>query len=749
MHRDPRAWVALLAVSPAVGMGTTGEPTLEEIVVTAQKRPALAMDLPISLFVFSRSDLENLAVSTPGELAGLLPNVGVHNTLGNGNPAIIIRGVGLQDFNSNTAPSVGLYVDEVYQPSIAMAGLAFFDAGSVEILKGPQGALWGRNTIAGAVLVQPAIPTRTSLVEATLGAGSYDEIRASLVVNEPIGETAAARVSLFTIDQRSGWFDNRYLGDSSGTLRRSGGRAQWSVEPSATTRVRFAVSGELQRGDSYQTEHVGLAGPECPISMLPPGVGKRDDTRCSNPFSGYQDPDGDPDTGDWNTKPRIDNSSAGATLRVDHELRGGTTLTSLTSWQTFDLSHGADGDASPFRFIDLEFGSQIDSVAQELRLSSAPTDGTRPFAWIVGASAARDTHTEDRTVNTTDFLPDIVSLIALEYDQTVRSFAAFAQGEYLLTGDTTLSLGLRYTRDELEFSGGTAPVPGQYDPDAIALVFPGLPSLVERSTDNDDVSGRLALSHEFRDALLVYGSYSRGYKAGGVFGGFGLTSQAFTPYDPETLHALELGLKWHPPNARIGADAAVFSYDYHDLQALTLVSYPFGVVPQLTNIGKARIYGFELSATARPAAGVDLNLQVGTLDTRIESSAPAIDSLQRPIRLQGNELARAPSVSALAQVAYSRAANATWTWRATAIAQYQDDLFSDLQNQTHLSQPSVTQFNVGLQAWTSDNRWNLALRGLNLTDERPVIYGNSSGAGNDFLFIGEPRRWMAEIRRRW
>ena len=734
------------SVCDAASDTQSGRNALSEVLVSARKRIESSDHVPIAVRARTSAELDDGHVGTLADAALTIPGVGLHNTLGNGNPVLVIRGIGLQDFNANNTPTAGVYFDEVYLPSTAMADITLFDIDSVEILKGPQGTLWGRNTLAGAVQVRTIAPTPDFHAGLNAELARFGERRIAAFINGALRKQSFGRLSFDIGDRAGGWFKTRPQRETRGRYTRWAARGQFETQLTDDTRLHITAQGGTRRGDGYLAEHVGLSGANCSISNLASTLGLRDDSVCVNAVTGYSDPDGDPDVVDEGFHARANERGNFALVRLDHD-SDGARFSSLTAWQQFSFDHAVDADASPARIIDLLFRSRINSVSEELRLASI--DAAARFTWLVGVSASEDRHTERRRVDLSDFLPGIAEQVALDYDQRTVSIAGFGDAQYALTPRLKALAGLRYTHDALDFDGGAYPVPGRYNPITLPLVFPGLPSIVSEHPTFSDVSGRIGLAWQIHESSAAYATLSRGFKSGGVFGGFGLTSVAFTPYSPEHLYALEFGLK-QTLSPRMRLEANAFLYRDEDLQAVTLVKYTFGVVPQLTNVGNARVHGLEATLFANPGGRLSLEAGVVWLATEVTSSAPAVDSLQRPLDLNGHELSQAPHWSVNMRVRYAQPIGNELTLKTALSGRHQTSYFADLQNQRHLAELSPTTLLTLRIALTRHGRpWEASIWGDNLTNERIVTYGNSSGGGNDLIFRNAPRTWGAGFSYRW
>lgn len=744
MRVSPLAFVIAVSCASFEALASGVPLALEEVFVTARKQREHLSDAALSLSVVSADAARDQHLATVDQLTEREPNLNLNKSYGNSNPVVVVRGVGLQDYNVNNSPSVGIYSDEVYLPSNAMADVALLDIERIELLKGPQGTLWGRNTTGGAINVVSRAPTADFEAAVDAGYGNHDTASSSAVVSGALAERLRARIAGLIENRGSGVFYSRARGEHAGEYSRWAvrGATQWDATENSTYLLRVGAS--RHRGDSYPFAHVGIAGTQCPIALAVPGEGRRDETRCTNTTTGYSDPDGDPYRGDWNAWPRTEIETISAALRAEFAL-GSTQITSITAFNETDFRRGEDDDTSALPLLEIRYRSDIRVVSEELRWQSGPEAMRR---WLLGVAASRHTHDEHRIAHLSGLFGPLMEGAQLDYDQRIVALAAFGEGVLPLTSQLRLRSGVRFTREDLEFTGGTQPGPGAFDPAFVAIAFPGLPATAEVERTFEDVSGRVTLEWKPTASLLVYGSYSQAFKSGGVFGGFGLSPQAFVPYEPEKIHAFELGARW-TANPQLRWDSALFHYDYRDLQGQVLVTATTGSLPQLTNVGDARIIGLESSLQWLPADRLAVTFGVGLLDTKLREDIVALDSLQRPIDLEGRKLPHAPKLSANATARYEWPVSLDQVLAASLDLAYRGPYEGDLPNQAHLRQTRSTLLVGGRLAWRTVETWEVALWGRNLTNERYLLHSNSSGIGNDLLMYAEPRGYGVQISRRW
>ncbi len=334
-HADEHAG-SIAAVDPAV---------IEEIVVTAQRREQPRQSVPLTVDAISGIELTKLRVHDLEKLGRYLPNVDIKRAFGAVVPLISIRGVSLQDFNLINNPAVGVYLDDVYLASTGMLDFAIFDVERLEVIKGPQGTLYGRNTTGGAINVIPRKPLPGFEAFVRLDVGDYDLREFEGVINGG-GETLAMRLSAFSRRQGEGFVRNRVTGNDIGEVSIDAVRGQIAWQPVDTFSLRLNVHAGRNESDAASYEHVSLLDPVTFDICEPIMQGRVDPFRCVD-IMGYTDTDLDPYTGDYNLEPVIDNATSGAALTVNWR-RGGLELTSITGFEEFDRFQQDQTDANPF-----------------------------------------------------------------------------------------------------------------------------------------------------------------------------------------------------------------------------------------------------------------------------------------------------------------------------------------------------------------------------------------------------------------
>jgi iron complex outermembrane receptor protein len=626
--------------APGAASASVASTQIQEIVVTAQRREQRFEDVGITMNVLSGKDIIASGVKQVVDLSDQVPNVQIKNVLGNSIPNVTIRGIGLNDYASNNNPAVGVYVDNVYLVSPAMLSFGLFDIDRVEILKGPQGDLYGRNTTGGALNVISRQPTATPDLEIETGYGSYENWHLNAAVGGPIAPTLEGRLAIATEQQYSGWQTNYVTGQKWGKIHRTFGRLQLAWTPTDSLRVRFSAHGGYDKSDEALYKVLNTTTNEwVPFANQPYTAGGSDD-------------------------PHVDNTSFGTSLTVDWKLSDRLTLTSVSAYEHLSRIDVADQDGTSLRQLDSTFYNRINQESEELRLAYSQSNLTLIF----GGYYSHDTVHDRDTYKAGDLLPLLglpgLTLIGNTYDQKTDSYAAFVHGEWTFAPRLTLIVGLRYTDDQKTLDNATTFLGTAA---GVADVFPP-PS---NSFSSGALSGKLGLNFKATDHTLLYATVSRGFKSGGFQGQLTFDPDALKPFKDEFLTAYEVGAKSRLlPNLQVNASA--FYYDYHDAQFYgPLFNSPVGVLFGIANVGDARVIGVEGDAQWRPAAGLDVRLGTGYIDTKITKSiVPGVAT--------GSELPDAPRWTLDGSIKYAWNFSPTLGADVTLSGRYQSTMAFDI-----------------------------------------------------------------------
>lgn len=715
----------LIPGMPSVALAE--EVGLEEITVTARRRDESLMSTPVSVTAFTGEDLQQRQIERVHEIGASTPNLEFRNHANagssNSNAVVYIRGVGQSDFAVSTEPGVGIYVDEAYISQASGAVIDLVDIESIQVLRGPQGTLFGRNTIGGAVLVNTVKPNEEfgGSAHATLGTDELREV--GVKVNVPLTDTLFSRLS-FQARERDGWVDyvNVPGSDGGGSDETWGARLalRWLATddltidfsadytdtetdgpPNIVTRIEnFNSAGGLTNAGQY---NIAVA----PFAGLTPAydntfVTKDDAYKNFGTFfeGGEQEI--------W-----------GGTLTVAWDLDA-FSLKSITNYREIESTDGRDEDGSPMEISHVRDDLDAEQFSQEFQLSGQAFDDK--LTWTTGVY-----YFEDEAVNINPVQFPHVTLVSGAIVEK-ESSAWFGQASYDLSDKWSLTVGARYTDENKDFlvddriqyvtsvwlpflDPANPPIFVFPPPNAVTLAAKGK---TEANINNKDYHANL--SYQWTEDLLVYASYSEGFKGGGFVQRV-IPGQAVTSYDPEFAEVYELGFKWEGETLRL--TGALFYTDYSDLQ-ITLFRV---FAPVTENAGDAEIYGAELEFLWIPSDNWKISGGVGLLDAEYTTEINDDSGLVS----KDDDLASTPELQ------YNLSASYTWPEPVLSGAltfrldySYQSDYYMEAANDPDQEQKAFGLLN-GAITWVSESeQWEVALRGRNLTDE---VYWTSPQGG--------------------
>jgi len=693
---------------------------VDEIIVTAQRRSQALLDVPLAISALSGDTLAQRGITNSANLATAVPNLQVSSPYGNTQPNFSLRGISVaNEYNSNQASPVGVYIDDVYIASRTSQGMGLFDLERVEVLRGPQGTLFGRNTTGGAINFITKRPTLAGTSgRAEVGYGNFNTVTAQGAVEAtPVEGQLGVRLAV-NYQKGDGQLENVAPGgrdaNSTDTLQ---GRISIRARPGdGPVDINLRAYAGRDRGSQAGVHGLGVARTGLDF------------------FEINENRIGDNRTDAW-----------GVALNVAVELSPTLTMTSITSYDggKQNLQQAADG--SPLDILDINWRSRFRQASEELRLNY---EGEKAHA-VAGAFYGWDRTVTDNLFNIGSALgPGVDGGFFQHYRQTRKSYAAFAQTDYDLTDKLVVTAGLRYTSDDADYRDGSAylflgTVNGPRTPLATTVPCAGPPGACAYdaaaryavSGKGHAVTGRLALSYTFDNGALAYASYSRGYRSG-AFNGGGYTSSVGIIYvDPERVNAYEAGLKGRFLDRRLTLSSAVFYYDYKNQQVQDTRPGP---VSFLVNAPKSEVYGGEVEAVFVASPRFRLTGSLGYLDATYKTL-----TLQGA-DLSGNDLPFAPHWTA----------QAGFEWRiletghgdltfAPTINYFSRQYFSPFngvnapgtaQRNAELQQGGYAKVNASL-AWTHDA---VTVRGWvnNLFDKETYAYGlDLRGAGFPFNFL--------------
>lgn len=689
--------------TPLTVAAQSSDNVVETIVVTAQKRAQDFNDVSIAVSVLTGDEVKTLGLAQMKDIATQTPNVRINETLANSIPNVSIRGVGLNDYAANNNPAAGIYVDEVYLVSPAMLTFQLLDVERVEVLKGPQGTLFGRNTTAGTVNFVSRKPASQFQADATLDYGRFNYGKVEGAVSGPLTENLGARFAVQTTQQGDGYQTNRLNGQKVGEIDRTSWRGLLQWQASDDLELLLNVHGGRDKSD---------------VLLV----------KIDNPFSTEDDGDTDPYRSGASVDTRMDLELKGLALTANWSISDALTFTSVTGYDEFERLHIEDRDATSLIQLDGHFQNRIEQFSQEARLTYVGSE----LVLTGGAFYGTDTvDTRDR-FDARDLLPLLglagVDAIGNEYSQQTKSAAVFLNSEWQFDPAWRLNAGARYTNERKEFSNAfTYLIAGG----AEIQVFPP----VSNDYDVDDVSGKIGLDYTGIDRTLIYASISRGFKSGGFQGQLTFNPADLQAFKEESLLAYELGAKTRLLNDTMQLNASVFYYDYTDMQFYGgLFDSPVGTLFGITNVGDAKLLGAEFDLWWKPVTGLDVRFGVGLLDTEITKSVVAGVA-------EGSELPNSPDFNLNALVRYRWPISAGLNVDVTLAGNYQDDVSFDIvRNPPQAREDGYFLADARIGVGSDDDRWSAYLWAKNLADERyrTQVLFSSVGYGESY---GPPRTY--------
>jgi len=706
---------------------------LEEIVVTAQRREQNLQDVSISIAAFSGKDLQALHADQPLQISTLTPGLFAAGSRGDANPIFTMRGIGLNDVFSNNNPTVGVYVDEVVQPFTPMLGFQMFDLDRVEVLKGPQGTLYGRNTTGGAINFISRKPSAEESGYATVGWSRFDRADVEAAIGGPISESWQGRIAAKTTQQSGGWQTNEVTGRTIGKVDRTSVRGQ--LRWLASDAVEVLLKGDYFRDDSDQQlrEHVGFLA--APFSFTPcQGFlnGVRDEAGCVD-FLGYSDTNPDRRTvansALYGYKAKTD--AWDGALTVNWKLPGAT-LTSITGYSKYKRTAGDDSDGSPLIQLDSLFTDDIKSFTQELRLASG--DKSSPLTWVVGGFYSSDQIDGDILQALDQHI--FQTRVDTDWTQKTDSFALFGQAEYMLTEHWRLIAGLRYTNEEKKFRYDSIDL----NPFGTSQNLPTPVAGIHSKLKENNTSGRLGLDYVVSKDLLLYASASKGFKSGGYKAAIAFNPAELDPFTGENLYAYEIGAKSTLLDGKLQLNGALYYYDWRDFQAyVTEIRGGINVVV-LSNAGNAEVKGGEIELVAHPVQDLTLRAAANYMDSKITkfNAAPGASDFA------GNHLANAPdfTFSGLARYEFPLGGS-PYKLFVSGDGSYRTRTYYSVSNYKQYSQEAFWLLNAELGVRQAEDRWQASIWGRNLADKLYVSqsYDNFGGIFPSQDFLGDPRTY--------
>lgn len=749
------AALALACATPARAQSVETPRTLEEIVVTAQKRADNINDVPLSIATASGDELLKRGIDNPTQLESLVPGFSYQKS-SYGVPVFSLRGVGFYDTTQGVTPAVAVYVDEVPLPYSAMTRGAALDVQRVEVLKGPQGTLFGQNSTGGAINYIAAKPTDALEYGTYLDFGRFDATSVEGFVSGALSDNIRARAAV-RFEHADDW-QYSYTRDSSIGQRKYGaGRVLLDWDATSSLSFEFGVTAWKDESDvqapqarelAFQTVNPSAANPVA-IAAL----------------TGYPLAPNDPRAADWDAGRDFsqDNRFVQGTLRADWDVTDSVTMTSLTAYSEYDTLSITDGDGTDYTSLAPVPDALLTSASQELRFASS--QGEDHLRWMLGANYHDSRANEDQftfTGGTSHILlgSPFLSTI-LKNHQDIDTRAIFGSLDVPIGNAFTLQGSARYTTEQRDFVGcirdsGDGTLATTFG--TLATILAGSPRtllpgecvtldenfesvMVHKTLDEDNVSWRGTLNYEPGDDRLFYVSVSKGYKAGNFSTIPGLTPEQFDPLRQESILAYEAGLKLTLVERTLQLNSAVFYYDYRDKQLLGSIQNPiFGTLPGSVAIPKSEVRGWEADLTWQPTEGLHLTAAVNWVDSQIESDPPLpIDPYGTLTTFVGERFPYTPEWQATTDGEYEFSVG-TMRLSLGAGLNYRSDSYSNFGENAMflLDERVLVDVRAGLVGPTGN--WRVQLYGRNVTDEQ---YFTQTSRLTDTVvsFTGMPRTY--------
>jgi outer membrane receptor protein involved in Fe transport len=692
---------------------------LEEVVVTAQRREESAQGVGIAMSVLSGESLADKSITYVNDLQNAVPSLQVEPAFGSSQPNFRLRGVGFIDYTSNNTSPVGVSLDGVAFALPIQTQGQLFDIDRVEVLRGPQGTLYGRNTTGGEINFISNRPTAETHAGFMLEYGSHNELNADGFVSGSIAEGLTGRLSVAT-EQGGAWQRNRLTGQSLGDKDKVAVRAQLQWDPTDALNFRLGMHWAEDKSDE---QGLYLLKPFTPGSG-PPAI-PADTSRYATGWA--LNPAFAKLIGlNAGSKPGLNNTNNGVDLTANVDF-GGAKLTSITAYNKLIRREYADWDATQFDDSDEYLNSDFNVFSQELRLAST---GSGALQWVTGAFYSN----EDLHENFYSDLTDRLGGIAItNYEQVVNSVGVFAQGSYQFTDTLKGTLGVREDHESREMKGlNTAFLP--FAPSLTGGALGG-------GITSNLPSGKAELDYKPASDTLVYGSISRGIKSGGFTAHNTTTSALAVPFDPEKLTAYEVGVK-SDLTRTLRVDAALYYYRYKDQQILGKVfdEVSKSFIGRFVN-ANSRISGGEVELEWRPISALSISQYAGFVEGYYTS--PLFDGIATLGRAQGTDYDGRPE--SIPKWSYGGDASYTINLGAYHLTAESNYSFHDTYSQFFLlgsndfTIPKYWLANANLTfAPASGGPWTVALWGRNIFDKAYDITRNFFLPSSEVALAGEP-----------
>lgn len=794
------AAMATLFAMPAYAQEAQQEQatSVGDIVVTAQRREQSINSVGMGIQAFGAEALDNLQVTDVKDLSIVAPSFTVTQGY-HGVPIYTLRGIGFNTINLSSTSTVGSYVDDVAYAYPFMLSGPIFDIQRVEVLKGPQGTLYGRNSTAGLVGFVTNAPSREFEASGTVEVGNYETLNFETAVSGPLGENAAMRLAIRKEHSGEGWQEDMSSGETQGKIDRIGARLRLDWEPTNRLTFNLSLSGWHNESDTITGQAIGYT------PATDPGIPGRfalfNAPGLVNYVANNQPTHGkDASWAPRNVRNRVvgtiagldgdlkENSTfLGASLRTTLDFSDDVRLVSLTGYNYLDRNALSDWSGAPYEIMIQRLDGEVKSFSQELRLEGQ----TERLTWLIGAYYAEDKIIDNNVTNLNDNAN--VSMIryqgnlllgtpfnSLGYTSTdmlgafrgyrdlgrinADTMSVYAHGEWKLSDQLNLTTGIRWTNDTQTYVGCSADNEGSMLPNVNvvnrALIYnlfggvfaptiarngcntynPALERFAEgtHEIDEENISWRLALDWQASDNTLIYGSVSEGYKAGNTPINAANVSTQNEPAMQEKLLAYELGIKSGLADGSMQLNVAGFYYDYTDKQISVYFADPiYTALRRLQNVPESEAYGVDAELNWRVTDAFSLNLAATKLETKV-INYNGTNANGLPQLYNDVPFPNSPEWTASVTANYDAPLNDKLGLQATLNYRWQSETASDLSEGPLFEVDAFGTLNGSVGLYDLNGQWKLNLWARNLTDEY-YWTSVSSNANLVVRFAGKPR----------
>ncbi len=712
-NKDGRKWRLHLLLIAAMALGLSAQvpaqEVLEDIVVTSGRIESTLQDAPVAVSAFDPNEMERRQTFNVVDVVNNVPNLVGSNNIGQGTATtVFLRGVGTTESIVTVDTAMGFYVDDVYVARQGVNNFSLFDVERVEVLRGPQGTLYGRNTSAGAIRVITRKPDNEFDAHGEVSAGEFDRWNLKGGINIPLVEDQLAVRFNGAVEQGDGYTDNITLNNDVND------RDYWGLRGSllwqATDAVDVLLSSDISRSDQAGLYAIDVSG------ITRPALGDLFTTVSGTDTSNKGETDG-------------------VNLTIEWDINDSMALQSITSFRNTYQKWNLDLTDQVVPIFLLYTINDSDQLSQEFKLTGNLLDDRLSY---VGGLFWFD---EESFSFIGDYFGTVPVFLGRDYDVDTESWAAFAEFTYSLTDSLSLILGGRYTEDDknvdIVATGGGTPgfenngFPSFSNVDLIAL---GTPTQLEF----EEFTPKIGLQWDVTDDLQFYATYQEGFKSGGWSARTNDPTEIQT-FRPEFINSYAVGGKWLTWDGRARVNAEAFYYDYEDLFNTGTGSMGNFIVA--TN--DAEIKGIELESTVRISDYLDAYGFLAWQDGKYKGVDPALAGT-----VVGSELQRLPEWSGKLGLTYTQPIGAGEII-ANASYAYTEDHFTNLQNTDLARSGDIKLADASIGWQTSDGRYYFGLSCRNCTDEEYLVQSlDFAGFGFITVYPGEPRTWLLTARAR-